>query len=193
MTIYGYARVSTTDQNNDIQREQLKQAGATNIIEEIASGKDVVSRSKLDLLVEMLSKSDTLIVTKLDRLSRSTVDTLNLINELNERGVIFKALDIQLDTTTPTGKFAVTVMAAVAELERTRIRERQAEGIAKAKKKGKYKGRQSSYEKHIPVVRNLLEMGKGGTYIAQTLNISRSTFYKIKREIDLDGQTAMDI
>jgi len=192
MTIYGYARVSTTDQSTDIQTEQLRHAGATNIIEETASGKDITSRSKLDLLLEMLSASDTLIVTKLDRLSRSTVDTLNLINELNDRGVIFKALDIQLDTTTPTGKFAVTVMAAVAELERTRIRERQAEGIAKAKAKGKYKGRQSEYQAHIPMVRNMFEMNKGVTYIAKTLNISRSTVYKIKRELDLDGQVAMN-
>ena len=134
-----------------------------------------------------------LIVTKLDRLSRNTVDTLNLINDLSERKVQFKALDIQLDTTTPTGKFAVTVMAAVAELERTRIRERQAEGIAKAKEKGKYKGRASEFHQHIPIVRNFLEMGKGATYIAKQLNISRTTVYKIKKEIDLDGQTAMNI
>jgi DNA invertase Pin-like site-specific DNA recombinase len=84
-------------------------------------------------------------------------------------------------------------MAAVAELERTRIRERQAEGIAKAKQKGKYKGRSSEYEQHIPIVRSLLEMGKGSTYIAKQINISRTTVYKIKKELELDGQIAMEI
>ena len=193
MAIYGYARVSTADQNNEIQVEQLRQAGATKIIEEKKSAKSRAGRGKLELLLEMLTEEDTLVVTKLDRLSRSTVDTLNLINELSERGIRFVSLDIALDTTSHMGKFAVTVMAAVAELERSRLRERQAEGITKARKKGKYKGRQSEHEQHIPIVRNLLEAGKGPSYISQQLKLSRTTIYKIKNLIELDGQTAMDL
>jgi DNA invertase Pin-like site-specific DNA recombinase len=93
MTIYGYARVSSTDQSNDVQVEQLRLAGATNIIQEKQSAKNL-ERDKLTLLLEMLGEGDTLIVTKLDRLSRNTVDTLNLINSLSDRKVQFKALDI---------------------------------------------------------------------------------------------------
>jgi DNA invertase Pin-like site-specific DNA recombinase len=100
------------------------------------------------------------LLPSLNRLSRDTVDTLHLINNLSERGVRFKALNIELDTTSPTGKFAVTVMAAVAELERVRLRKRQANGIAKAKRKGKYKSRMSEYHKHVPIVKTFFKWAK---------------------------------
>lgn len=121
MTVYGYARFSTSDQDTSIQEQQLRDAGAESIISEIKSGKMLEGRDKLSLLLEMLNHGDTLVVTKVDRFSRSTLDTLQLIQELTNRGITFKALDINLTTDSPTGQFALTIFAAVAELERSRI------------------------------------------------------------------------
>jgi DNA invertase Pin-like site-specific DNA recombinase len=191
-TIYGYARVSSSDQSNEVQVEQLRSAGAENVIQEVGTGANLKARDSLTILLEMLKKDDTLMVTKLDRLSRSTLDTLNIMSELQDRGVRFVAHDIGIDTATPTGKFAMTVMSAVAELERTRLRERQREGIDNAKKKGKYKGRASKHERHIEPVRQFLAMGKGPTYIAETLNVSRTTVYKCKTQIEKEGQQGLD-
>lgn len=193
MTVYGYARVSSTDQDTAIQVDQLKVVGAENIICETKSGKNVSERDKLSLLLEMLSSGDTLVVTKLDRFSRNTLDTLKLVQDLDAKGVTFKALDIGVDTSTPTGKFAVTIMAAVAELERTKIKERQMEGIAKAKDAGKYKGRKPSYQEHIPAIRKLLVLGYSKSYIAKELGLSRPTLYKAIAAIDSDEQVSMAI
>jgi DNA invertase Pin-like site-specific DNA recombinase len=178
LTIYGYARVSTSDQDTQIQEAQLKEAGAQTIISEKKSGKDIEGRDKLSFLLEMLSSGDTLIVTKLDRFSRSTIDTLKLIEELNNRGVVFRSLDLGLATDTPMGKFALTIFSAVSELERNRIRERQMEGVLAAKKKGAYKGRKSVFEKHIPAVKKLKELGYSVSHIVGELGISRPTVYK---------------
>jgi DNA invertase Pin-like site-specific DNA recombinase len=115
------------------------------------------------------------------------------MSDLNARGVRFVAKDIGIDTETPAGQFAMTVMSAVAELEREQIRDRQRAGIARAKKRGKYKGRKPVFGKHYEPVRQLLAAGKGVSYIAETLRISRTTVYKIKRLIEIDGQMELDV
>lgn len=131
MKRYGYARVSTDDQNLDVQREMLKAEGCDVILEEKASGKDREGRPKLALLLEVLGEGDQVIITKLDRLGRETIDMLEIAEEIGGKGASLKSLaEPWADTTTPEKKFMFTVFAGMAEWERNRIRQRQREGIA---------------------------------------------------------------
>ena len=134
MSIYGYARVSSADQDLTIQREALKAAGCEIVREEKVSGGSREGRKELETLLAFLRNGDTLIVTKLDRLARSTLDMLTLITDLGKRGVGVRSLaERDIDTTTAAGKLMLTVFAAVAQFERERIKERQVEGIKRAK------------------------------------------------------------
>jgi len=128
MNTYFYIRVSTKDQNTIRQEEK-------------ASGKNVTDRPILDRMMDKLKSGDKLIVDAISRFARNTKDLLDLVEQLNNKGVIFVSLKESIDTTTPTGIFMLTVFRAVAQLEREYSRERQAEGIAVAKKAGVYKGR----------------------------------------------------
>lgn len=131
MKTYGYARVSTTDQDLDVQIAALKAAGCDIILEEKASGKDREGRPKLALLLEVLGAGDQVIVCKLDRLGRETIDLLEIAEEIGAKGAGFKSLaEPWADTTTPEKKLIYTIFAGFAEWERSRIRERQREGIA---------------------------------------------------------------
>lgn len=183
MTIYGYARVSSLGQNTETQERLLKEAGAVTVLIEKKSGKDVQSRDKLSLLLEIMNEGDTLIVTRLDRLSRSTIDTMNLIQTLNDKGVIFRSLDLGLETNTPMGQFSLTIFSAVAELERTMIKERQLEGVRLAKSKGVYKGRKPVFDEYIDKVTSLKKCGYSVSAIAKRLEISRPTVYKCLKYI----------
>ena len=140
MQIIGYARVSSVGQDHAGQVDRLKAAGATKIFQEKRSGVDR-EREELKKCLDYVREGDTLLVTKLDRLARSAIDLLNIVQELQAKGVAFKALDQSLDMTTPAGKLQLQVLAAVAEFETAIRRERQMEGIARAKAEGRTGGR----------------------------------------------------
>lgn len=140
MTTYGYARVSTDDQSLDVQREALTAAGCDMIREEKRSGASQEGRDELALLLEFIRPGDVLVVTKLDRLARSIRDVMDIHERLTRQGAALRILNMQLDTSAPTGKLMLGVLGCVAEFERDMIRERQAEGIRAAKERGVYTG-----------------------------------------------------
>ena len=183
MAIYGYARVSTDDQDLTIQRDALKAAGCEVIRGEKVSGGSREGRKELETLLAFLRPGDTLIVTKLDRLARSTLDMLTLITELGKRGVGVRSLaERDIDTTTAAGKLMLTVFAAVAQFERERIKERQAEGIKKAKADGVYKGGKPRIDRSE--VARLKAEGLNPTQIAAKLGINRVTVYRLTAELE---------
>ncbi|MDY3618791.1 recombinase family protein [Agathobaculum sp.] len=141
----GYIRVSTEEQNTARQEILLHELGVDEIYSDKASGKST-ERPQLRKMMEYVRKGDTVIVESISRFARNTKDLLALVEQLTAKGVEFVSKKEAIDTTTPTGKFMLTVFAAVAELEREHILQRQREGIAIAKRQGKYTGR-----KQIPV------------------------------------------
>jgi DNA invertase Pin-like site-specific DNA recombinase len=137
-----YIRVSTEDQNTARQKEAFKNLKIDKYYEEKVSGKNIKDRPELQKMMEYVRDGDTVIVESISRFGRSLKDLLNLIEQLNEKGVQFKSLkEGDIDTTTPTGKLVFSIFSSLAEFERETIKQRQAEGIAIAKTNGKYKGR----------------------------------------------------
>jgi len=183
MSVYGYARVSTDDQDLTVQHEALKAAGCELIREEKVSGGSREGRKELETLLAFLHAGDTLIVTKLDRLARSTLDMLTLITDLGKRGVGVRSLaERDIDTTTAAGKLMLTVFAAVAQFERERIKERQAEGIKRAKGNGVYKGGKPRIDR--AEVSRLTAEGFNPTQISKKLGINRVTVYRLMAELE---------
>lgn len=183
--ILGYARVSTTDQDLTVQLEQLKASGCEKIFQEKASAKSTAREEfqKMMELVETLGSngvSCTVIAAKLDRVARSTADLLDTLNRLNAVGAKFRALNApEFDTTSATGELMMTILGAIATFERKLMLERQAEGIARAKAEGKYKGRAATAQAKADDVIRLANEGKGATEIAKTLDIGRASVYRI--------------
>lgn len=181
--IYGYARVSTDDQSTDVQEATLKAAGCEVIMTEQASGQSREGRPKLALLLEVLGSGDTLVVCKLDRLARDTVDMLELVREIGEKGAAFKSLaETWADTTSAAGTLILTVMAGVAQFERQRIKERQREGIEAAKKAGVYKGGKKRFDD--AAIRNMRASGIKPSQIARELQCSEGTVFKALRGVN---------
>ncbi len=180
--IIGYARVSTLEQSTAIQVEQLKALGCSKVFEENASGKSTESREQLSALIEYAREGDTVIVMKLDRLARNTVDALQTIDALTSKNVGIKIMDIGdgTDLTTDTGRMLFTVLSAVAEMERNRILERCNEGRAKAKAEGVHLGRKVSID-HDKVI-GLKAQGMGASAIARELGIARNSVYRILKD-----------
>jgi DNA invertase Pin-like site-specific DNA recombinase len=176
MTKIGYARVSTTDQDTDIQNDRLLSAGCSIVRKEKVSGKSRDGRDELAGIMEFIRAGDELVVVKLDRLGRSTRDVLNLVHELEQKGASLRVLEPEFVTSSDTGRILVTVLGMVAEMERNFIRSRQQAGIEAAKAKGTYKGRKPS----VPVdqVQALKAQGKGPAEIARELKISRQSVYR---------------
>lgn len=146
----GYVRVSTLDQNPARQEELMKALEVEKVFSEKISGKNT-ERPQFNAMLSFLREGDTLYVESFSRLSRSTKDLLKTVSVLNEKGVQLVSEKERVDTTTPQGRFMLTVFAALSELERENILERQREGIEIAKAEGKYKGR-----KPIPVTKQFL-------------------------------------
>jgi DNA invertase Pin-like site-specific DNA recombinase len=176
MARYGYARVSSNDQDFSLQEERLKSAGCDVIRSEKVSGGSREGRDELALLLEFVRAGDELVVVKLDRLGRSTRDVLNLAHELEAKGAALTVLEPSFSTRDAAGPILVTVLGMVAEMERRFIRERQRAGIEAAKAKGVYRGRKQT----VPVdrVRELSRAGEGPTAIANALGISRMSVYR---------------
>ncbi|APG27029.1 integrase [Syntrophotalea acetylenivorans] len=178
MSIIGYARVSTADQSLDIQLEQLQAAGVNKVFQEKISGVKR-DRPQLAAMLNYMREGDTLIITKLDRIARSTKHLLEIVDLLEERGVSFKVLNINLDTSTPTGKLMLTMLGAIATFEREMLLERQAEGIRKAKQEGKYQGRKPTARAKAPQVIELARSGMTKQKIAEQLDIGIASVYRI--------------
>jgi len=177
MAIYGYARVSTTDQSLTIQEEALKAAGCEIIRSEKVSGTSTQGREELLNLLDFLRDGDELVITRIDRLARSVKDLQDIVYQLREKGVGLKATEQPIDTTTPAGKAFLDMLGVFAEFETSLRKERQMEGIAKAKKKGVYKGRKPSID--VEQVQLLREQGLGASAIAKELGIGRASVYRV--------------
>lgn len=180
MAIYGYARVSTVDQDLAIQEAALKAAGCTVIRAEKKSGANKEDRKELTTLLEFMRDGDSLIVTRVDRLARSVGDLQDIVRLLKQKGVTLKATEQPIDTSSAAGKAFLDMLGVFAEFETNLRRERQMEGIAAAKSRGVYKGRKP----HVDVleIRRLRSEGIGPTEIAKTLSIGRASVYRALRE-----------
>lgn len=175
---YGYIRVSSEGQNLARQTEEMDRQGLTYVFSEKISGKSL-DRPELRKMLSILSKGDEVVVLSIDRIARNTKDLIELIDEFNSKGVKFISLKENIDTSTPTGKFLITIMGAMAELERAYIRERQQQGIAIAKRQGKYKGRKPKELPNFDEVSNRVKEGRITVNEAvKILGISRSTYYR---------------
>jgi len=173
--IVGYARVSTADQNLDRQLEAL--GDVDRIFTEKASGKDT-RRPELQEMLVYVRDGDTVRVKSPDRLARSTVDLLGLVEKLRTKSVELEFIDNPaLNTASAQGEFMLTILAAVAQLERAMIRERQAEGIALAKKRGVYDRTPKITRDQIKDARSKIEMSVPVAVIARQLGVARSTLY----------------
>ncbi len=178
MAVYGYARVSTTDQDLDIQLNALKAAGATIIRAEKVTGTKLAGRSELRTLLDFIRAGDVLMVTRIDRLARSIGDLAGIVRELETKGASLKATEQPIDTNTAAGKAFLGMLGVFAEFETNIRKERQLEGIAKAKDAGVYTGRKPSIDP--TEVRRLRDNeALGPTEIAQRLGIGRASVYRI--------------
>ncbi|MDB4609674.1 recombinase family protein [Verrucomicrobia bacterium] len=176
--IVAYARVSTREQNLDVQLDQLNAAGATKIFKEKLSGVDQ-QRPELKNLLNYVREGDTVVVTKIDRIARSVKHLLDITDTLKEKGVALKIMNMGLETNTTQGKLMLTVIGAIAEFERELMLERQREGIEKAKQKGKYKGRKPTAKAKSEQVMKMLDNGYKKTQIAEELDIGLASVYRI--------------
>jgi DNA invertase Pin-like site-specific DNA recombinase len=177
----GYARVSTSGQTVEIQVEQLKAAGCGKVIEEIASGART-DRPRLKGLMTSLKAGDILVVTRLDRLARSTSDLLNLMKDLSDRQASFLSVaDRWADTTTPTGRLILTVLAGLAEFERELIKARTAEGRERAKARGVRLGRKPKLTAHqIDEIRKRKLAGESVRELGRSYNVSPNTISRVR-------------
>ncbi|RWZ85655.1 MAG: recombinase family protein, partial [Hydrotalea sp. AMD] len=146
MALYGYARVSSADQDYSVQENALRQAGCDVIRAEKASGTTRNGRTELDVLLAFLRPGDALVVTRVDRLARNIKDLQDIALDLNNRGVALKAIEQQIDTSSAAGKAFFDMLGVFAEFETNLRKERQREGILAAKAKGVYRGRKKAVD-----------------------------------------------
>lgn len=187
-----YIRCSTGEQNPARQEAAAKEIEADRIYKDINSGKTTDKRPQLAKMLEDVKEGDMVYCTEISRIARNTKDLLEIVDRLKSKGVSFVSLKEQFDTTTPQGKFMLTMFAAMSELEREYIRERQAEGIAAAKKEGKYKGR-------TPLKLNMKKFGKAieevraGHRTARSVQaefgIGKDTYYRRLKELEESSGT----
>jgi DNA invertase Pin-like site-specific DNA recombinase len=176
MAVIGYARVSTTDQDLSIQEAALRAAGCEVIRAEKRSGTTTAGRDELRTVLEFLQAGDVLMVTRIDRLARSIGDLQDIVRAVRAKGAALKATEQPVDTSTAAGKCFLDMLGVFAEFETNLRRERQLEGIAKAKAAGVYKGRPASIDEAR--VRELKAQGMRPTDIAKTLGIGRTSVYR---------------
>lgn len=179
----GYIRVSTQEQNTIRQEVIMRDLGVDELYIDRASGKNT-DRPELKKMIEYVRQGDTVIVESISRFARNTKDLLELVERLDRKGVEFISQKEAIDTTTPTGRFMLTVFAAVAELEREYLLQRQREGIAQARGQGKYRGRKPI---DCPELGRIVSRWRSGEMTAseamKRLHMSSSTFYRRVKEI----------
>lgn len=182
-----YVRVSTIEQNEARQREALEEYEIDRWFVEKASGKDT-NRPKLQEMLEYIREDDTVYVEEFSRLGRSTADLLSIVQRIEDAGAKFISTKERFNTSTPTGRLQMTMMAAIAEFERAMILERQREGIAIAKRDGKYKGRKPV---SVPNIEEYYQkyMRRQGTKtsLAKEMGISRTTLDKLFRQYEQEN------
>jgi DNA invertase Pin-like site-specific DNA recombinase len=177
MAIYGYARVSTLEQDLAVQNAALQAAGCEVIRAEKATGTRRDGRAELETLLAFLRSGDTLVITRIDRLARSVKDLQDIVHELRVKGVALKATEQPIDTSTAAGKAFLDMLGVFAEFETNLRKERQLEGIAAAKVAGVYKGRKATID--AGEVRRLASEGVGATEIARHLGVGRASVYRL--------------
>lgn len=178
MAIYGYARVSTTNQDLTVQREALERAGCTIIRSEKVTGTKLDGRAELRTLLDFVRSGDVLVVTRIDRLARSIADLATIVKELESKGAALRATEQPVDTSNPAGRAFLQMLGVFAEFETAIRKERQLEGIAKAKGEKKYKGRKPSIDP--AELRRLRDEEKlGPSEIAARLGIGRASVYRV--------------
>ncbi len=187
MTKIGYARVSTIDQDFEIQQQRLRAEGCVIVRAEKVSGASRDGRSELATIIEFLREDDELMVTRLDRLGRDTRDVLNIVHECEQRGAFITILDPHVSTRGEMGHMILTVLGMVAQMERRFIKERQREGIERAKASGRYKGGKARIDHQK--IRELSAMGVGATAIANEIGCSRMQVYRVLSASDRDCLT----
>jgi len=176
--LIGYARVSTQDQNLDLQTEALTTAGCKKVFDDKISGSRA-ERPGLSKALEMLREGDTLVVWKLDRLGRSVKNLVDLVGELQKQGIQFKSLTDAIDTSTPSGRFFFHVMASLAEMERELTVERTRAGLEVAKQLGRKGGRSRKMtDSKIESAKKLLASGVPPRDVAKNLGVSVPTLYR---------------
>lgn len=182
-----YARVSTEEQNEERQRQAAAECNADKLYIDKQSGKDT-NRPQLKEMLSFVREGDTVIVSDISRIARNTSDLLNIVNDLSQRKIGFISLKETINTETPQGQFMLTVFAAMAQLERETILQRQKEGIAIAKAAGKYKGRKP-LDIDNNKMREVCRRWRNGEITAvkaqKELKLASSTFYRKVAEMDL--------
>jgi DNA invertase Pin-like site-specific DNA recombinase len=190
MATLGYARVSTGEQSLDRQQDELKAAGAEVVYQEVGSGKKGAPRPQWDELLRSLRQGDTLMVTELSRLGRSTSQLSALADDLSDRGIALRILNLGIDTGTPSGRLVYQIIAAVAEMERELLIERTNSGLAASRARGRKGGRKREFSP--AAVRKAQERYDKGelsvTEIARLGGVSRQTLY---RYLDIDRDRTM--
>lgn len=178
----GYARVSTEDQNIDLQRRALEAAGCEQIFTDRVPGASE-KRPGLDRALAKCTAGDVLVVWKLDRLGRSLSHLIGVIKEIGDRDVGFQSISESIDTTTAGGRLVFHMMGAIAEFERSLIAERTAAGIAAARKRGVKLGRRKVLSgSQVRHAKSLIDAGESPAAVARTLNVGRSTLYRALEE-----------
>lgn len=180
MATYGYARVSTEDQDCAIQVAALKAAGCTVVRSEKKTGTTTDGRTELENLLDFMQAGDTLMVTKIDRLARSIRDLYEIVHHLEVKGVALQATDQPIETKTAAGRAFLGMLGVFAEFETALRKERQTAGIEKAKAEGRYKGRKPSIARDQ--IAALQAEGLGASEIAKRLRIGRASVYRIMKE-----------
>ena len=177
--LYGYARVSSLDQDLSIQLDVLTVAGYTVVRSEKVTGTSTDGREEPATLLEFLREGDALVVTRIDRLARSLRDLQNIVHDLRQRGVTLKATEQPIDTSTAAGKCFLDMLGVFAEFETNLRRERQLEGIARAKANGAYAGKERPASIEAAKVREMRAQGLGASAIAKALGIGRASVYRV--------------
>ena len=178
--IVGYARTSTLDQKAGLEAQQrdLAKVGCEKLFTEQVSSVDVKERHQLAAAIDFIRAGDTLVVTKLDRLARSTGHLFQVVEAIKAKGASLRILDPAIDTGSATGELIMTVFGGIAQFERAIMLERQREGIAKAKAEGKYKGRKPTVQNQADVIKAMVAEGVGPTEIAKRLRVGRASVYR---------------
>jgi DNA invertase Pin-like site-specific DNA recombinase len=174
----GYGRVSTTDQNTSSQEDALKAAGVEKLFVDTFTGTKA-NRPELDKLREQLRPGDVLVITRLDRLGRSTKDLLNLVAEFETDGVQLEVVEQNIDTSSPEGKLFFTMVAAFAEFERSIMQARTKDGLAAARARGRVGGRKPKLQpSQVAMIKKSFADGMPVTDIATSMKVSRPTIYR---------------
>jgi len=176
----GYARVSSISQNLEIQIETLENEGCEKIFQEKVSGTSIQGRDELKSCLEFAREGDEVVITRIDRLARSVLDLQLIVKQLADKGVNLKATEQPISTKDATSKCFLDMLSVFAELETNLRKERQLEGISKAKEKGVYTGRKSSID--IDMIKELKESGLGASAIAEKMNIHRDSVYRLLKK-----------